>query len=563
MAVWLLQKAGRFKRKKRESESFMSGVLVLSISTVIVKVIGLAYKIPMLSYLGAEGMGLFHSAYEIYAMLCVVSTAGLPVALSMLISVKRQRGDLRGMERTRRVAMSVFFVLGAFGALGMSCCSAAVSQWIGNEEACFSIVAIAPALFFVCIASAYRGYFQGLNRMGPTAVSQLIEAVGKLVFGVIFARWAVKKGWELPWVSAAAITGISLGALLSVLYLFVVRHLCNKEKTELTMPSDSVKKAKSASDLLLLLRISIPITLSASVFSITRISDMALIMRRLQTIGVSVTEANRIYGAYTTLSLPVFSLIPALITPISLALVPQLSAAIESGFSGRQESVVERSLKMTTLLSIPAGMGICVYANPILSMLFPSEQEAISLAAPLLSILGPSILFSGMITTTNAMLQSYRKETKPILSMTIGAVVKIVSAYWLIGNPSVGVIGAPISTFLCNGTVTLLNLRFLRDCFPEKRIPASVGTVFYKPLIASALSVGLSFVGYLWVVERGAQSTTAGFLVACTLATVSYFVLAIFWGLLTREDLSFIKIFDRKNTERKYKNKKGYKHDGS
>lgn len=530
--------------KQRESKGFMSGVLVLSVSTLIVKIIGLAYKIPMLSYLGIEGMGYLNSAYEIFGMLCVVATAGLPVALSILVSASRQRGDRMGIRRLKRSGTAVFLLLGILGCTAMILLSGELSRWIGNENARFCLVAIAPALLFVCLASAYRGYYQGLNRMTPTAVSQLIEAGGKLIFGILFASMAQKRGWSIPMVSAAGIAGISLGCLLSLLYLLCVGWIRKekKEKSELPVP-----EKEKRSPLPLLLRISIPITLSSAVFSVTRLSDMALIMRRLQTVGLSVADANRIYGAYTTMAVPVFSLIPALITPVSLALVPQLSASIAGKHPSQQQTVIERALKMTTLLSIPAGMGVCVYAQPILSLLFSAESEAIALAAPLLSALGPSILFSGVITTTNAMLQSYRKEKLPIVSMAIGAAVKIVFAYWLIGIPSVGVMGAPISTFFCNGTVMLLNLFFLRSCFPDRRLPVHVGEVFYKPLGGAILSILLSLLGYLWLF-RIAESESLSFLLAMGIATVSYGGLAILLGLVTGEDVGFWK--DRKNVRK-------------
>ncbi|MBQ9086273.1 MAG: polysaccharide biosynthesis protein [Clostridia bacterium] len=530
-------------KEQRESGSFMSGVLVLSLSTVIVKVIGLAYKIPMLSYLGTEGMGYFNSAYEIYAMLCVISTAGLPVALSMLISAGRQREDWDEIRRIRRSAMTLFLFLGALGSTCMVLFSRSIAEWIGNTDARFCIVAIAPALFFVCISSAFRGWFQGFNQMLPTAVSQLIEALGKLGFGIWFASWALKQGWGIPMVSAAAIMGISLGTVLSVIYLSAVRWLGGRKNAPV-LSSPIVQSKKRESSMLLLIRIAIPITLSSAVLSITKLSDMALIMRRLQFIGMNVAEANRIYGAYTTLAVPVFSLIPALITPISLSLVPQLSAAIEGKSREKQQSVVERALKMTVLLSMPAGMGICVYSTPILSLLFPAKEEAISLAAPLLSVLGLSILFSGMITTTNAMLQSYRQETKPIVSMTVGAGIKILLAYLLIGNPSVGVMGAPISTFGCNVTVTVLNLLFLKKCFPSRKIPGGMLSIYYKPLLASVISISISLLGYIPVFRHTNHGSLA-FIIACGLAVVSYLVLGVAMGMITKEDFSFLPVGKR------------------
>ena len=188
------------KYTKRESVGggFISGVFILSLSTLIVKVIGLAFKIPMLSLLGMEGMGYFNSAYEIYALLCVASTAGLPVALSILISSARASEDDLKISEVYRAAVRIFFVLGALGTAIMLILARPLSWWIGNDDAYFCILAIAPALLFICLASAIRGYCQGFENMKPTAISQLIEALSKLVLGVSFAFMGIKRGFSIP-----------------------------------------------------------------------------------------------------------------------------------------------------------------------------------------------------------------------------------------------------------------------------------------------------------------------------------------------------------------------------
>ena len=193
----------------------MSGVLLLSLSTIAVKIIGLAFKIPMLSYLGAQGMGYFNSAYEIYALLCVVATAGLPTALSMTVSSARARRDLSGIKRAYGAAKLLFCLFGALGSLVLALFSSELAHLIGNDGADACIAAISPALFCVCLSSAIRGYTQGFEYMTPTALSQMIEAFGKLGFGVLFASLALRGGYELYAVAACAVLGISLGSFLS------------------------------------------------------------------------------------------------------------------------------------------------------------------------------------------------------------------------------------------------------------------------------------------------------------------------------------------------------------
>ena len=525
----------------------MSGVMILSLSTVIVKIIGLAYKIPMMSILGAQGMGYFNSAYEIYAMLCVISTAGLPVALSMLIASSSERGDAYAKRRIYRCALAVFLTLGGVGSAAMMLFSRRIADLIGNEDAAFCILAIAPALFCVCFSGAVRGYFQGLGRMAPTAISQLIEAICKLIFGVWFASIAYKRGLSLPMVSAFAVLGLSLGTLLSALYLLFLKAIEPREV------NGNEKRTKDGT-LSRLLRIAVPITLSSAVLNITRLVDMTLILGRLQSVGYSAAEANEVYGAYTTLAVPVFSLIPSLITPISLVLVPQLSAAIEARSHDGEATLADRSVRLTVLLAMPASMGIALYAKPILNVLFSNETEAVELSAPLLSLLGVSILFSGLITTTNAILQSYRSTVKPIISMAAGALVKIVSAYALLGMPSVGVFGAPVSTFLCNLTVTVMNFCFLGERVPKSRMSSGFLQIYLKPFAASVLSMLASVAVYMPII-RITQSQTLSFFAAASFAVLIYAVFAFLFRIITEDDIALIPMGSRILSKTKSKNK--------
>ncbi len=522
------------KSEKQGASVFMSGVLVLSLSTVIVKIIGLAYKIPMLSYLGVEGMGYFNSAYEIYVLLCVISTAGLPVALSMLVSAGREAGRTGQIQNIYRTSLKIFLFLGISGSALMLVLAKQISGFIGNADAYYCIVAISPALICVCISSAVRGYFQGYSCMYPTALSQLIEALGKLVLGVLFASMAIKRGYSVPVCAAFAVVGLSVGTFLSALYLVILKSVKGK-KGEYVCPPQ-VKGEKKEKILGTLMKIALPITLSSAVLSVTRIVDMALIMRRLQSIGYTAGAANSVYGSYTTLAVPVFGLIPSLITPVSLALVPSLSASIESGNTFGQSATATNSMRLTVLLAMPSSIGISLYSGQIINLLFRDAGGAAEYTAPLLSMLGISVLFACIITTTNAILQSYRRTVIPILSMAVGAAVKTASAYLLIGIPSVNIFGAPISTLFCNVTVTAINVYFVYRCVPEC---GSVGKIFVRPFAASVPSVALSYVVYFLTMQTGAAQNIA-FITAVAVAVILYIPLAFAFKALSMSDLALV-----------------------
>ena len=529
-----ISKDNMIKKKARGIGGFMSGVLVLSLSTVIVKIIGLAVKIPLLSTLGAVGMGYFNSAYEIYALLCVISTAGLPVALSMLVSANRERKNMQGARQAYNWALGIFLVMGALGSGAMLLFSRQIAELVGNSDARLCIMAISPALFFICFSSAVRGYFQGLGDMTPTAVSQLIEAVGKLLFGVGFGALSLSMGANLPQAAAMSVLGLTLGIFISSLYLFLKKALEKRGYRE--------KSISSVTDMNIpktLVKIAVPITLSSAVLGSCRIIDMALILRRLQSAGIGALEANEIYGSYTTLAVPVFSLVPSLITPISLSLVPRLSAAIEGRDGDGEAEVSDRAQRLTALLSIPASMGIVLYARPILSLLFSGQDRAVDIAAPLLAMLGASVLFSGMITTTNAILQSYRQTVKPIISMAIGSAIKLVSAYILIGIPEIGVYGAPVSTLICDITVSAINIWFIGKRIPKSSKNSGLGKIYIRPTAASALAIAASF-GVYTAIFRYTEDIRLSFLAAFCVAVAAYIPLVFVLGAVSREDISDI-----------------------
>ena len=525
--------------KKSVASSFFSGVFILSVSTVIVKIIGLIYKIPMLTYLGAEGMGYFNSAYEIYALLCVISTAGLPTALSMLVSSYRASGKIYKVKQIYKNAFFLFLLIGIIGTGIMIAFAGNISDFIKNENAFFSIIAIAPSLLFVCISSAVRGYFQGFSRMLPTAISQLIEALGKLILGIFFAYFAIKRGYAAPIVAAFAILGISIGTFISAIYLIILK---TKDRILQSHAQISVNQEQgSDASIKTLLKIAFPITLGSAVIGITRIIDMTLIMRRLQDIGYTAEVTNEIYGVYTTVAVPIFSLIPSLLTPISMALVPALSAAIEKGNEEQRSDIVKNAVKLTVLFALPSSLAIIIYSRPIISLLFFNIAAELDYVCLLLSLLGSSILFSCMITTTNAILQSYRKVTKPIISMAIGALVKVFFAYILIGIPEINVYGAPISTFLCDLTITVINLRYVYRLTSNKYI---ITKVYTKPLAASVLSILSSFALYSFIYSK-TLDIRVSFVLVVPVAIIAYLVLSFLIKSITLEELEMLPMGDK------------------
>lgn len=513
----------------RAEKTFLSGVFVLALSTVLAKAVGFLYKIPMLSYLGAEGMGYFHSAYEIYALFCVISTAGLPVALSVLVSAALADGDERGAARIFRTSLGVFLGIGALGSGIMVLLAPLFCRLIRSGNAYGCILSISPTVFLICVSSAIRGWFQGHQKMAPTAVSQLIEAVGKLAFGLVLADVAAERGWGVPSIAAMAGVGLTLGTLFSTFYL-VAEFLRLRPRA---VEKDRVPRGRGT--LRQLGKLALPMTVGASAVSLTKLIDMTMILRRLRSVGYSEIAANAAYGSYTTLALSVYALVPTLLSSVALPLVPLLSSAIAAGDRDRQSALIRASYRLTAIISLPASLGLAMFAHPILSLLFGREPEAVAQAAPLLALLGPSVFLSCMIGTTNSVLHAYRAVTNPILSLLAGATVKIAVAYVLIGSPTVGLLGAPISTFLCDAVVVGMNLSFAARLCRVKKL----GGTFAKPLVAAVLSVGLCGVCYRLLTRSAGERAllTLGALIGCV---VLYPVFGCLCGGIGREDVMLL-----------------------
>lgn len=506
-------------RDKSSGKAFFSGVLVLAISTVTVKLIGLLLKILLFDHLGEEGMAYFNAAYSIYAAFFILSTAGFPVAVSILISESRAARDGRRVKQIFRVALGLFVGIGIGGTALMIGGAEFFARLMHMPGAAAAIRAIAPTLFFICISSAVRGYFQGHQIMLPTAISQIIESAGKLAVGLILANYAIGQGYDSPTVAAYAITGLTVGVAVSMLFLIAARTIRPpREALDADLPA-----LANRSILRRLVVIAIPVTVSALVQSLTQLIDTMLIVNRLSAAGFVEGIAERMFGNYTTLVIPLFNLVPALINPIALALVPMLTLAIGQKNAEKIREATDSALRLTVLVALPCATGLSVFSRQILELLFPGKTESIEMAAPLLSLLALSVLFVGLTSVSNAILQAHGYERKPIASMLAGSAVKLIVSYVLIGMPAIGLAGAPIGTFLCHMTVTAVNFFFIARYAGDV---GNVGTILVRPLIASLGAVGGALGLYLLLAREFGQSSLLT-ITAIATAVLLYAVLAL------------------------------------
>ena len=503
---------------KTKRPSFLSGVGILTLSSLLVKVMGLFYRIPLLGRLGTEGMGYFNTAYELYALFCIISTAGLPVAMSVLISALEAEGRASESRRVFRVSLLLFACIGCVGTLLLWGLSAPLAALLGSPLSAACMRAIAPTVLFICLSSAFRGYFQGKGQMLPTALSQVMEAAGKLFLGLAFAGYALARGEGLPTVAAYAALGLTVGTALSVVYLLCHQRISRRREPLLWGGSNPSAPAKT--DVLRpLLATAIPVTVSAGLISLTKCVDLALILRRLQAAGYTAAEATSLYGCYSTLAVPVFNILPSLTTSVALSATPALSAALQQGEAGipALKKTAASALGITLALAIPAGLGLSVFSEDILSLLFGNQPEAVAMATPWLSCLGLSVPAACLITVTGAMLQAAGKAHKPILSMLCGVGVKVVVAYVLLGREGWGMAGAPVSSLCCDAVILLCNLAFLGRYAPQMLPTAGkcLSTVGI-PSVAAILAVTVTKLLRALLGWERVTSVHTVFAVACT-----------------------------------------------
>lgn len=508
-------------------KSIVGGALLLSAAGILVKVLGMLYKLPLAGLLREEGMGYFNSAYTVYSFFFMLSTAGLPVAISILVSAAISRSDGGRREALRILRVTI----GCFALIGLVICTVLVflaerfAEWIGNPPAAASIAAIAPALLFVCILSALRGYFQGCGNMLPTAFSQIVEAAGKLIFGILLARWAMLRYKDASAAASFAVLGVTIGTFLALICLLPAWI---RETRRAPRISVREKREGALSITRRLLRIALPVTLSSSVMSLAGLLDLFIVLRRLVDAGYTSGVANALYGSYSGLAVTLANMPTVLITPIACSAVPLVSAALARSHPETAHSVAHTALRVTVLIAAPCAVGLSVLAEPILRLLFDDSMAAG--AAPLLTLLAPSILFISLSNVSGALLQAMGKVKVPLLSMTLGAAVKLISAWFFLGK--YGIAGAPMSTFLCYFTITLCNLAALHRI----RVQVTFG-IFGVPLFSSLACGAGAILGKVILSDRLGDWAA---IPAAGIGAVVYGLLLLCLGGITREEWRLI-----------------------
>ena len=502
----------------------MFGAIILMISNIAVKIIGAFLRIPLTNIIGVEGMAYYNAAYSIYVTFYTISTAGIPVAVSRMIATANSKNNHAEIKKTFRVAYAVFFVIGLFGTAVMMMFSKQFASSAKMDNAYLAIMCIAPTIFFICLSSAYRGYFQGLQNMTPTAVSQVIEAVAKFGIGIFAAIYFTRNGYPAHIVAAYVILGVTVGVLLGVVYEIVVKAMYKSASY-----NDTISECRSSKSILKeLILIAIPITLASSIMGLTNIVDTMLFAKGLQASGLSMKTATSFYGTYTSMVYPLFNLVPPFIYTFAISAIPAISSAISVDDRERASKDIESAFRNCAVIAIPSAIGLASLSKNIISFLFEDESitvsanltvSAVSIAANALSVISAGILFLGVISITNAVLQACKKEKYTIISTSFGILVKIIGTFFLSRIPSFGLLGAALSTVLCYFTIMCFNLFFM---IKTTGFSLSVKKVILKPLTAGILC-GISALVSDALLSNTAFGGRIGTVVDILVAVIVYF----------------------------------------
>lgn len=570
--------------KTTKKQNVLGGAAVLVIATALVKVIGAVYKIPLTGIIGSLGRGYFASAYNIYTPIYAISMAGLPVAVSAIVSKNAALGKYRDVKQALKITFPLFLGLGVLGTAVLFLAAKPYINYAGSPLAIYSVFTIAPSILFCCIMSTYRGYYEGLNNMYPTAISQVIESVGKLVFGLLFSYAVIRYadvqiaetgsffGYVIETESdraivyavaaAAAILGVTLGTVFGAFYT-ILRHRIKKDGITKEMLVNSPLASPKKDTFKEIIAIAVPTALSSLVLNITNFIDSMMIQNRLKEVvrvsfdeifgiyGDSITAANVakenihtfLYGAYDT-TLDFRNLVPTVMMTLGVSAIPIISGAIAKKDFKHVNETVNTVFRTTMLIALPAGAGFFALAEPIMRLLYngTENETGIAIAAPVLALYGlmmPILTLSSPLTN---ILQAVGRADVPAKSLALGCVFKIGLNYLLIGIPSINIKGAVFGTAFFYLLCIVYNFTVLKK---ETGVKIDLKTVLLKPLVCSVFCGAAAWGSYKLlssVLTFGDMSgrlngNSLACLISIGVAVVVYAILILLSKTLVKNDI--------------------------
>lgn len=525
-------------KAKKKSGGFIKQAAILAAASLLVRFLGFVYRLPLTNMIGDQGNAIYSGGYYIYTFLLILSSAGLPAAISKLVSERIALKQYRNAHRVFQAALVVSATLGILFAVIMGLGARQLANLIGIKDSYYSLLTLCPTLVIVAIMSVFRGYFQGMHTMVPTAISQIIEQVFNAFFSVylawVFISVNIPEGMtkNIPLASAGGTMGTGIGALAGLIVVIfaycLIRSYLLWRAERCEQPYEESKRELIGK----VLQTAWPIIAGTAVFSITNLIDMSMVVNILQNTGFTQKEAEVLYGQLSGKFVTLTTLPVTISTAIATAALPSIAASVKL----REKKQVRRKMALTyrvsMIISVPAAVGISALGPQILAMLFPSASDG----GMLLTVGGISIIFLALCQTSTGILQGIGHIKVPVVGAILGAITKVILNALLIRIPAINILGAVLSTtgcYLVAGVFDVIMLSRLTGTRFD-----FMGS-FLKPVIGSVVMAAGAIGSYQLFFQLIGSNTIATLLAICVAIAVYGLVMLLIKGIV-EEDLQAV-----------------------
>lgn len=503
-------------------QKFIQGAAFLMIASFINRILAFVYRVYTVRLVGSEGIGLYEMVFPIYSLILVLTTAGIPVAVSKLISEEYARNNLAQVKQIFKTALIFLLCSGLASTIGIIWFAPYITGKIFSDARVYwPFITAIPAIFIVTVSSVFRGYFQGIQNMKPSAASQIIEQLVRIFIGIFMATTLLPFGVEF------AAAGLALGMVcgeVAGLFILLISYKGNPIKQFAKSGTTSFFKTLTR-----IYQLAIPITLTRVVSTTALTLQAIIIPKRLIISGLTIREATQIYGQFSGMALSLINF-PTIVTiSLAISLVPAISEAIAQLNYQLIKKRTSQALKISILTAIPCTVIFSQLAQNIMSLLFNSPESGV-----ILKSLAYGCLFFYIQQTSTGILQGMGKVSLIFINVFIGTLISLGGIYWLTSIPHLGIKGTAMAVILGSAYIALSNCFYL---FKLTGLQINWMQLVIKPIIAGG---GMALVlNYLFIYN----STNLDWGQLFTLILIGllvYFILLLLMGVIKFSHLIFI-----------------------
>lgn len=527
-------------------KSMIKGAALLAGASLINRFLGAASRIALPTLIGDTGVGLYQMAYPVYGMFLVISTAGIPVAVSKLVAEQMAYGNRQGAVKILQVATAILVLTGTLFSLSLALGAKPIATYVARDSrAALAIIAVSPAVFLLSVCSAFRGFFQGLQNMGPSALSQVVEQIIRVTSMIGLAWLFLPRGVE--YAAAGANLGAVLGgaaSLVVLIFTYIRREhepgswkaVWSIRSGDKTIPTGADSRSHPKDDYMAsrsalvrrIFELSFPVVLAAAIMPIMQFLDIGIVPLRLSHAGFAADEITRLYGRLTGMAQPLMYF-PTLVTAaVATSSVPAISEVLAKGDRATLSTRAQESIRLGFLFGFPAAVGLFIFAEEFSVMLrWPAE-----VAVPLRPLAFGTV-FLAIQQISSGILQGLGAVGVPVRNLAKGALAKLVVSFALTGIPAFGIQGAALGTVAAFAVAGLMNVATLTKMLG---FTLDVSNTVPKPVFAVFLMVVLSKVAYSQV-YMATGSNTVGCFVGIAVAVVVYGITLLLTGVIGRHEL--------------------------